>query len=163
MIINTPISGGYGCVDTRGFIGEEIRIFTRSHYSHSFMILNAAEGTILEAQPKGSKISNIHEYDGLDMIFSTDAVLGGNVTALMQAAQMFTGIPYGFLDIAYLGLELATGWQWKWLLDRVLSEDRMICSQLVAAFGVKYMANSWKCGQEYAQLVTPGMLATRAL
>jgi hypothetical protein len=166
--MNAPVSGGYGCVDIRGgslgsaFMGSAIRLFTHSAYDHAFIILDAQAGTILEAQPEGSHIGNLSQYEGLEMIFSPDSVLGGNVGKLAMAAEPFTGIPYGFLDIVYLGLSLGVHWRPQWLLDRVLKSKDMICSQLVAQFGVKYGANSWKCGQADPQLVTPGMLALRA-
>ena len=163
MMINPPINGGYGCVDIPGFNGDMIRLFTRSKYSHAYIVLDAKKDLVLEAGKDGAKITTaLYNYRRMDSIHSTDAVLGGSTTALMQAAQMYVGIPYGFLDIAYLGLELGPGWRPQWLLNEVLREDAMICSQLVAAFGVRYLANSWKCGAEYAQLVTPGMLAERA-
>jgi hypothetical protein len=167
--MGNPVSGGYGCVNIGGgslgskVMGSMIRHFTHSEYDHCFIVLDAGAGTILEAQPEGSHLANIREYAGLPMVFSTDVVLGGNVGKLFMRAEHYVGIPYGFLDIVYLGLELGPGWRPKLLLDQVLREDRMICSQLVAAFGVASGANSWKCGQAYDQLVTPGMLATRAV
>lgn len=167
-ISDIPVSGGYGCVDINGgsigskIMGSMIRHFTHSEYDHCFVVLDAQAGTILEAQPEGSHLANIREYSGLPMVFSTDAVLGGNVGKLAQRAGAYIGIPYGFLDIIYLGLELGPGWRPRWLLGQVLRQDRMICSQLVAAFGVACGARSWMCGQKYDQLVTPGMLAARA-
>ena len=138
-----------------------IQIFTRSRYNHAFVILDAEKGTILEAQPSGSRINNISEYAGCPMVFSPDVVLGGNLDALAIAGEGFTGIPYGFLDILYIGLA-TLGFRWKWLLNRVIHSPDEICSQLVAQFGVAYGAKSWQCGQADPQLVTPAMLAKRA-
>ena len=162
-IINTPINGGYGCVATKGFFATEIKLFTRSKYSHAFVILDAASDLILEAGAHGAQITTaLYNYKRMDSIYSKDALLAGRTADLLDVANKFVGVPYGFLDIAYLGLELGPGWRPQWLLDAVLDENRMICSQLVASFGVMCGAKSWKCGQQYAQLVTPGMLAVRA-
>jgi hypothetical protein len=162
---NQPLTGGYGCVDISSPFGYAIRKFTRSEYDHAFMILDASDGTILEAQPKGARISNISEYSGMPMVFSDDqcSLLP---SVLKAAAQHYVGIPYGFLDIMYLGLEITTrdhrpdGPVDDWLLKRVCDTRRMICSQLVAQFG-KQFSTDWTCGAPDPQLVTPGMLAAR--
>lgn len=164
-----PTSGCYGCVDIPGsnlrdrVMGSAIRMFTHSAYDHAFVVLDADAGVILQADPSGSRLGKLSDYDGMAMVFSEDAVMGGNVAHLTEKAARFTGIPYGYLDIVYLGLSLGAGWRPPWLLHQVLRQDRMICSQLVAAFGVACGARSWQCGQADAQLVTPGMLGERAL
>lgn len=158
-----PTNGCYGCVDIPDAFGFAIRHFTHSKFSHAFVVIDANAGTILEAQPKGSRIGNLSEYYGLPMVFSSDAVAGGNLGRLTKLAPSYVGIPYGFLDIFYLGLALGPGWRPGWLLEAVEDTHTMICSQLVAAFGVRCGANSWMCGQPDAQLVTPGMLAARAM
>jgi hypothetical protein len=157
-----PLTGGYGCVDIKSLFGTAIRHFTHSEYDHAFVILDADNGTILEAQPKGSKLGNLSEYAGLPMIFSEDSCCPDKVSLAHMAASKYYNIPYGFLDIVYLGLELQPiPIKPAWLLDAVLDEHNMICSQLVSQFAQEFNHN-WRCGQQYAQLVTPGMLATRA-
>lgn len=156
---DTPLTGGYGVVDISGLFGFAIRHFTHSQYDHAFIVLDAKNQLILEAQPSGAKVSSLYKYRGLAMEFSTDSISAGTADLMKVARDSYVGVPYGFPDIAYLGLELQ-GIKPRWLLDRVLSEKRMICSQLVAQFGQAFGTN-WRCGQEYAQLVTPGMLASR--
>jgi hypothetical protein len=154
----TPQPGCYGVVDLPGFFPWMIRLFTRSKYSHAFVYLGF--GLILEAQPNGSRISPLSRYDGLAMRFSEPAP-GYTPDPDAQTAQArWLGIPYGFADIGWLGIDLTTGWRWRWLLDRVRDTRRMICSQLVAAWGAAHGAD-WSCGQAFAQEVTPGMLAAR--
>lgn len=159
--IGTPVSGGYGCVDIPTFFGKLIRLFTHSPYSHAFVVLDAASGQILEARPEGAQLRHLSEYQGLRQIYSTDYVLNGDVEALRRAAEPFVGIPYGFLDIVYLGLA-NLGIRWKWLLRQVRRQDRMICSQLVAEFGYRAGQPGWCCGQSEPQLVEPSELAARA-
>jgi len=160
-MINKPLTGGYGCVDTgSNFFSQAIKVLTRSNYSHAFIVLDADSGEILEAEPEGARISNLSEYAHRELIFSKDAVKPSDAAEIMIEAEKLKGTPYGFTDILYLGLELGPGWRPKWLLDQVLDERNMICSQMVAYFGHEF-GTDWNCGQPDAQLVTPGMLAAR--
>lgn len=166
-MINKPITGGYGCVDTgTGFFSTAIKILTRSSVSHAFLVLNAESGDILEAEPNGTRKGNwMKEYSNRELIFSKDTVLSKDVSLsqMMAFADSLVGIPYGFTDIVYLGMELTLGIEHtpNWLFQQVLDERTMICSQEVAHFGAHFGLN-WNCGQRYDQLVTPGMLASRA-
>lgn len=163
----TPLTGGYGCVDTGGFFSQCIRTMTHSQYSHAFIVLDATVGTILEAEPKGARISNLTEYVDHKITFSDDAVKA-TPDQIKKLSDRLVGTPYGFLDIAYLGIALTEGWTpsqrpprgLNWLLDSVLDDKTMICSQMVAYFGACFKSN-WNCGQPDDQLVTPGMLAVR--
>jgi hypothetical protein len=154
-----PLSGGYACVDTGGgFTGAAIRHLTHSAMNHAFIILDADQGIILEADPGGARLNLLSSYDGMAVNYSHDAV----ALAPLSAARGFIGVRYGFLDIAYLGLSLGAGWRPKFVLEQALREDRMICSQLVATFGQRHGLD-WRCGQPFAQLVTPGLLNDRIL
>jgi len=166
-MINRPKTGGYGCVDTgTGFFSMAIKTLTRSPVSHAFIVLDSSSGTILEAEPNGARVGNLSEYAHREQVFSTDTVLQGTVTLkeMSDFAQSLVGTPYGFSDILYLGLELTVGPQHspKWLLNQVIDERTMICSQLVAHFGAHFGIN-WNCGQKYDQLVTPALLFNRVL
>lgn len=161
-MINRPKVGGYGCVDTgSGFFSTAIKLLTRSPVSHAFMVLDD-NGKILEAEPNGTRYGNWHEYAHREMVFSTDTVLSKTVDVgtMLAFADSLIGMPYGFSDILYLGMELGPGWRPQWLLNQVIDERTMICSQEVAHFGAHFGVN-WNCGQKYDQLVTPGMLLSR--
>jgi len=158
--------GDYVCVNIKGhtpwgwFIAQAIKHFTHSEYDHAFVIVGA-DGTIVEAKPTGAEVSNITEYAGMDMKFYTYPIPGKMRKAIADNARGFVGVKYGFLDIVYLGLT-ANGLKFKWLLKKVLREDRMICSQLVATSGVKAGTRLWLCGKADPQLVTPADLAKLA-
>lgn len=154
-----PLTGGYACVDNPGFVPGSIRLLTRSQYSHAFIVVDAVQGTTFEAFPDGAHYGNLGRYYDRPIIYSKDAVKA-TPEEITQACDKIKGTPYGFLDIAYLGMALSVGWKPQWLLERVLTEKRMICSQLVAYFGKQFGSN-WTCGQPDPQLVTPGMLAAR--
>lgn len=159
------IPGSYVCVDIPGFVGAEIRHFTHSDVDHCFVLLDD-KGTILEAQPNkqlghtGAHLNNIREYGNLPMYISKDHIDVPPDT-LMGMAETFVGIPYSFLDIAALGIILTTHWH-PWPLDPIVTRlGHMICSQLVAHFGVLFGMKGWLCGQSCDQYVTPGMLNAR--
>ena len=115
--VMNPAPGCYGVVDLRGVFPWLIRHFTRSEYSHAFIYLGF--GYILEAQPRGSKISPLSRYDGLPMLFSEPAPGYVADPDVNKAQAAWLGIEYGFEDIAWLGLDLGLGIKWGWLLDRV--------------------------------------------
>lgn len=158
--------GDYCCVDiTTGNIAgrimdSAIRRFTNSQYNHAFIIVSE-DGDIVEAQPRGAALGNISRYDGERKIFSATNLTGEQREKIVETAISCVGIPYGFLDIAYLGLASA-GINWNWLLNQVLREDRMICSQLVAYCGASALADSWLCGKAHPQLVKPSDLSSLA-
>ena len=151
-----PQPGSYTVVDNHGIYAATIRRFTRSKYSHAF--INLGDGLILEADAAGSHITALAKYDGRPMLTSEPAP--GYQVGDWAAQTRWLDIPYGFADIAWLGLDYGVGWRPQWVLSEVREDPNMICSQLVAAWGAWYGAN-WSCGQEYLQEVTPGMLATR--
>ena len=168
---NRPLTGGYGVVDIPGWFGWNIRHFTHSRFDHAFVILDADAGTILEARPGGARISNLSEYAGLPMLFSDDAISRPFVSEKWKlhpsphqltnmAEQRYVSVGYGYLDIVLLGLEVTFRYTPRWLDRYVLDEHRMICSQLVADFGRRYLMD-WNCGQSSPQFVTPGLLARR--
>lgn len=158
--------GDYCCVDIPGkfpfswFTGFAIRHFTHSDFDHVFVI-TSEDGEIVEARPSGAQISNISEYDGLELQFSTTDLTDEQRANIVEHAYSYVGTPYGFLDIAYLGLYL-NHIQPEWLFNKVVSEHRMICSQLVATAGVKSGVKSWLCGKSHEQLVTPADLGNLA-
>lgn len=165
-MLYTP--GDYCCVYERKnksffgrIINEEIRAFTKSNFSHCFIIVSE-DGDIVEAEPFGARLANISEYAGDQLVFSNTSLSLQQRDLIMESARSYIGVPYNFLDIAYLGLALK-GVQWNWMLSEVLESKHMICSQLVAQCGFDAGVHQWLCGQTHPQLVTPGMLARLAI
>jgi hypothetical protein len=161
--LGRPQTGGYGLVDLPGWFPFCIRHLTRSKWAHAFAVLNAADGTILEARPSGSAIGNLSQYQGRQMLFSEPAPQAAQLAPVElwdAARQKWAGIEYGFADVAELGLWYGFHIRPELLTKLVLSEKRMICSQLVAEWGASYGAD-WNCGQTDPQFVTPGLLSGR--
>lgn len=121
---------------------------------------------MLEAHPLGSRIRSLSEYAGLEIIFSEDSIDAEPNELLDYATRVkkYVGVPYGYSDILLLAWVLTAGLGSvpQFVVNRVVSEKRMICSQLVAQFGADF-GMDWQCGQADPQLVTPGMLAQRAI
>lgn len=149
--------GQYGCVRTKGFYAWLIRVGTRSHYNHAFIVMDG--GQVIQADPQGAAWGQLSDYEHDAVVFSTDALSPEQRAAVMNKAVVLLGTPYGWTDIARLALR-CLGLQWRWLTQAADNERAMICSQLVAACG--QAANvDWLCGRESAAAVTPGDLAHR--
>lgn len=163
MTATVPQTGCYGVVDLPGWFSWCIRRLTRSEWAHAFIVLNAADGTILEARPGGSAIGNLSQYQGLPLLFSEPAPQAYALSGLElrnTAQESWTGIGYGFADVAALGLWYSLHVRPGMLTRFVLKEHRQICSQLAAEWGSSYGAD-WTCGQADPQFVTPGLLGAR--
>lgn len=140
-------------------LGYLIRLFTWSRYDHAFIYIG--NGKIIEAQPRGAVISDLTKYKYDKLQVSTTVLNSGERKIITTQAQKYIGTPYGFLDIFYLWLSIL-GFKWEWLLDKVESENRLICSQLVALCGYYASVDEWLCGKDNACKVIPKNLANLA-
>lgn len=148
--------GSFFLVGTFGWVGWIIAVLQAlagrpSRYSHAGLIIDRA-GTIIEAEPGGARIRNIHEYDGRALLLCDGPVqrsvaefaarvpgLGPKGLAdherilrarIVRKATALRGVPYSFADylaLAALHLHLPS----KWIRRRVQASGHLICSQLV--------------------------------
>ncbi len=153
-----PTIGTYGCVHTGGWEATAIRIGTRSHYNHVFLVVDD-QGGIIEADPGGARRSNINAYGTDNILYSRDVLTPTQQTKLVTKAETLLGTQYGWLDIARLSLR-SLGIQWEWLTRAADNEKTLICSQLVALCG-QAAGLDWNCGREAPAAVTPADLANR--
>lgn len=152
-----PTPGSYAVVDIRpGFIDGCIRAVTRSPWSHAFYV--ADRGRIFEAEGHGFREAHIDEYEGLDVLVSHDQV--PDVAAATTKAESLVGTPYGWVDIAVIGL-VSNGILAGWLVDWASNEKSLICSQAVALIGLAGGTDAWLCGKRASGLVTPANLGHR--
>lgn len=156
-------NGCYGVVDLPGWFSACIRTLCRSKWSHAFIVLDAGNGVILQANPEGSATGSLSGYKNLPMLFSEPAPQAASMAPqelISMAQEKWAGIPYGFPTILELGLFYTMHLKPAWLTKLVLDEKEQICSQLVAEWGSAYGAD-WSCGQADPEFVTPGLLGAR--
>jgi uncharacterized protein YycO len=154
--------GTFGVVASPGFVPGAIRLTTRSPFSHAFVVVEG--GMIVEAQQSGAELNPLDKYSR-----SKDTALAFNdeepLTAEQRAgivahAMSLLGVPYGFLDIVGLGMNAWLHWEPKWLVQRIQSQKRLICSQLVSRSFYLGAGIDLACGRPDA-MVTPGDLGLR--
>jgi len=155
-----PIAGDFGLVSIEGGVGFLIRLgqFLNGdgfyNYEHAFIYVG--NGKIVEAMPGGALLSDLSEYDGRAIMWSTDLI---HLTAIQRnnivsRAIYQKGIPYSFLD--YLAIALyRLHIKHPGISKRVEDSDHLICSQLVAT---DYDAEGVSLTDLPPYLVTPGKL-----
>lgn len=143
------------------FVGRAIRFATATQdqygkwhdakVNHSFIYVG--DGQIVEATPKGAKLSNWDSY-GSDAIWPVNGIgtrdKTGRLTPLeiddatlakvADEARKLVGTPYGFLDLLAVGLAQARFKrvvdpsevlaEQPWWVRQIEDEHRLICSQL---------------------------------
>jgi hypothetical protein len=155
-----PVAGDFGLVSIEGGVGFLIRLgqFLNGdgfhNYEHAFIYVG--DGKIVEAMPGGALVSDLSEYDGRTILWSTGlipltAVQRNNI---VSRALYQKGIPYSFLD--YLAIALyRLHIKHPGVAKRVEDSDHLICSQLVAE---DYDAEGATLTDLPPYLVTPGRL-----
>ena len=160
-----PKPGDFGLVSIKGGVGFLIRVGQFligdgfRDYEHAFIYVG--DGKIVEAEPGGALISDLAEYDGRSIIWSTDLIpLTDEQRALIvQSALAQEGTPYSFLD--YLAIALyRLGIKHPGVAKRVESSKHLICSQLVA---LDYEHAGIPVTDLPPYLVTPGKLLNHLL
>lgn len=126
-----PKSGSIGFSSGKGFFSNAIRFFSKSHWSHSFLITHP-ENTIpsvLEASQLVQKVP-YSRYGGVDHeIYEIDSPNISNTLDYIYVT--YAGAQYGYLQILWF--------MWRWLnslIGRKLTEsnwfpNEIICSELV--------------------------------
>lgn len=167
--------GQYVLVRTHGFFPSVIRFFclerrgwraffsrtSRSRFDHVAVVVGAA-GQIVEAEPGGARRSNLSEYDGYEIRFSSDPLTDDQRTKIVAKADWYAEnhIPYNWLDIGGLGVRCLDSDAYV-LVRRADQQRAAVCSQLAAACGRYAGVTAWLCGQDLAAGVTPAMMDAR--
>ncbi len=112
------------------FTGAVIRLVTRSPVNHAGVCLGGA-GTV-EAKMRGAIIGREHPgaINGTALLANLERQRPGVGTEIAAAARKLVGTPYGFVDIAALGLA-DLGLRQRWLEKVLDRQHALICSQLV--------------------------------
>lgn len=155
-----PQPGDFGLVSITGGVGKLIRFGQWLNgdgffdYEHAFIYIG--EGKIVEAMPGGALLSDLSEYDGRSIMWSTGLIplTDEQRNVIVQKALSQVGTPYSFLD--YLAIALyRLHIKHPGIAKRVEDSKHLICSQLVA---VDYDAAGMPVSDREPYLVTPGKL-----
>jgi len=150
--------GRYVVVQTKSMFGRVIRLFTRSPFDHTFIVLGG--GFIAEATLRGTRIDQIDQYRGRLAVTNTDEPMTTEERAqVVVAARKLAGRDYNYRAIGVIALRLL-GANWGWLLKAADDKDADICSEDVAVAG-SAAGLDWLCGEAEAALVRPDELAAR--
>ncbi len=153
-----PEPGRYGCVHTRGWGPAVIRLGTRSHFDHTFVVIDD-RGGIIEAEPGGVRKGNIAEYDGDRMVINAhEPGTADQFAKVADAASKLVGVAYNDIAIVNDGFE-ALGVHWRLLAKMATGDHGIVCSQLAAMVG-QAGGFDWLCGKTVPE-VTPADLAKR--
>lgn len=158
--MTTPQPGDFGLVSIKGGVGLLIRFGQWlngdgfADYEHAFIYIG--DGKIIEAEPGGACESDLSEYDGRRIIWSTDTIplTEAQRAVIVQAAKDDLGTPYSFLD--YLAIACyRLGLRHPGVAKRVISSKHLICSQLVSK---DFALAGVELTEIPPYLVTPGKL-----
>lgn len=157
----TPQPGDFGLVAIKGDVGKLIRIGQWlngdgfNDYEHAFIYIG--DGKIVEAEPGGALVSDIHEYDGRFILWSTGLIPLTDLqrSSIVEMALNQIGTPYSFLDYFAIAL-YRVGIRHPKIANRVISSKHLICSQLVAQ---DYADSGAPITKYPPYLMTPGRLA----
>lgn len=137
------------------FIGLGIQFGTRSRFNHVRLVIDE-QGNTVEAEPRGASRG---------VIVTTDVVVRPPLSLAQRRrirglADATLGTPYGFLDVAALGLA-QFGLVLPGVKRRIVRPDRLFCSQLVDYVWTEAGYHAFDDGR-VPQNVSPGDLADLA-
>lgn len=153
--------GDFLLVRSHGIAAQAIRIAdaiggTWSDYNHAGILDQALTGewVVIEADPSGVQVSPLSEYPRSDCLVASPPIDAWQARKVVAYARDKVGTPYGWLDIVALGAVQLRHCP-RWLEDRARRDDRIVCSQLVAA---AYAAAGHPLGTKDPWAATPGYL-----
>lgn len=158
---SNPKPGDFGVVRTGGWAARLIRWGTESTVNHAFVYLG--NGEIIEAEPKGARISKASKYP--HALWSTGKIelVEGEGEWIAHYAKTLVGIPYNWLDIAAIGLAQRrlgriVGLR-SWIAHRLSDNGKLMCSQLVD-FAYQHVCIDLFTDGRPCGMVSPGDLLT---
>ena len=150
-----PMTGDFGIIKSHGIAGFAIRLGTMSRWNHAFIYIG--DGKIIEARPKeGIVIKEASQYPKIAWNQHQGLTTQERIQ-IVEKAHSLLGRPYGFLDIAILGLRII-GFKFLGgkMLEKLALRQGIICSELVA---ICYNSAKVKVLDKPEYLITPGDLA----
>ncbi|BET51781.1 hypothetical protein RGQ21_67630 [Kitasatospora aureofaciens] len=129
-----PMVGDFGLTKIRGLAGAFVNFgqwFVGDFAPVQHALVYVGEGWVVQAMPSGAELIRLSEASPV-VKWSTDLIpmRDEDREAICRAAVQLVGTPYSFLDYVSIALE-RLGIRPRWVLERVASSGRLICSQLV--------------------------------
>lgn len=129
-----PMVGDFGLTKIRGLAGAFVSFgqwFVGDFAPVQHALVYVGNGMVVQAMPSGAELIRLSEASPV-VKWSTGLVpLGdGEREVICREAKALVGTPYSFLDYVSIALE-RLGVRPRWVLERVASSGRLICSQLV--------------------------------
>ena len=118
------LPGDVALVHESGFVETAIQFGTRSRYNHVRLIVDT-KGHTVEAKPQGAARGRVQPGD----VVARPPLSAEQRWRISDIAASLVGTPYGFLDVAALGLA-QFGVTLPSVTRRVARPDRLFCSQL---------------------------------
>jgi uncharacterized protein YycO len=129
-----PLMGDIGLVRISGLTGLAVDLGQRlsgsgSYFTHAFVVLDAEQDLIVQAQPGGAVVASLRETVGDRRVAYTDFALTSDQRLdIASAALSLIHTPYSFLDYPAIGLRRLLGIS---ALERYVGDHgHLICSQL---------------------------------
>lgn len=149
------LPGDIALVRDHGLVDLLIRWGTRSRYNHVRLIVGEMGGTV-EALAHGAQRGHVRPGD----VVVRPPLSGPEVAAIPGISRNLLGTPYGFLDVAALGLA-QFGITLPFIRKRIRNPRRLFCSQLVDYAWTLAGYHAFNDGRT-PQDVSPGDLADLA-
>ena len=153
--MNHLLPGDVALARGSGIVDALIRWGTRSRYNHARLVVDGL-GETVEALSSGA----IRRHVQLTDVIVRPPLTGKQRAAIPGIAASLVGTPYGFLDVAALGLA-QFGITLPSVTRRIARPDRLFCSQLVDEAWREAGFHAFTDGRT-PQDVSPGDLADLA-
>lgn len=129
-----PLPGDFGLTKIRGLAGAFVNFgqwFVGDFAPVQHALVYVGNGMVVQAMPSGAEMIRLEDASPV-VKWSTGLIeLTRHERAnVSSAARYLVGTPYSFLDYVSIALE-RLGIRPRWVLERVASSGRLICSQLV--------------------------------
>jgi hypothetical protein len=118
--------GDIALVHETGPVALGIQYGTRSRYNHVRLVVDTMHGRVVEAKPGGAARGHVGRND----VVVRPPLTWEQRAKIPAIAASLLGTPYGFLDVAALGLA-QVGIVLPGVKHRIARPDRLFCSQLV--------------------------------
>lgn len=129
-----PLPGDFGLTKIKGLAGAFVSFgqwFVGDFAPVQHALVYVGNGMVVQAMPSGAELIRLEDASPVVKWSSGLVPLKAwERLTIVDEANALVGTPYSFLDYISIALE-RLGIRPRWVLERVASSGRLICSQLV--------------------------------